>query len=89
MKIQEKLKDHILTELLSGGSTTDLDPEEDLIDTGILDSVSLMELISFLEEDFEISIAPSEILPDYFRTLNALTHFIEGKTADPSSDIPG
>jgi len=42
----------------------------------ILDSVDLVQLVSLLEETFDISISPREILPANFDTLTAIEAFV-------------
>ncbi len=52
-----------------GGAIT---PETDLIDEGILDSIALLELVSFLEEKFHITLPVEEFVPENFRTAAAI-----------------
>jgi acyl carrier protein len=47
-------------------------PETDLIDGGILDSLALLELVSFLEEKFHITLPVEEFIPENFRTATAI-----------------
>jgi acyl carrier protein len=64
-----------------------LDPEEALnedtpfLETGILDSGGVLELISFIEETFNIVISDDEMIPDNLTSLEKLTKFIQSKVA--------
>ena len=60
-----------------GGSS--IGPETELMQAGILDSVGLVRLIMFLESEFRISIADSEIAPDSFASPAAITAFVKRK----------
>jgi acyl carrier protein len=52
-----------------GGAIT---AETELIDEGILDSIALLELVSFLEEKFHITLPVEEFVPENFRTAAAI-----------------
>jgi acyl carrier protein len=48
---------------------------------GIIDSMAIMKLLSFLEEKFKIQITGDELLEENFQSLNAITHLVESKCA--------
>ncbi len=54
-------------------------PEEALIESGIIDSVTLVELIRALEEQFEIAIGLDDLNPEHFATAHTLFGFISQK----------
>lgn len=58
-----------------------LDNEAPLIEGGIIDSMSLINLIKFVEGKFGIGITEDEWDIDNFQTVNALAGFIKGKMA--------
>ncbi|HHM01371.1 MAG TPA: acyl carrier protein, partial [Caldithrix abyssi] len=57
----------------------DLDHDDSLLELGIIDSVKMMEMISFLEENFGIEVDDEELMPENFDSLNAIVAFIESK----------
>jgi acyl carrier protein len=57
-----------------------LAPDEDLISSGIIDSMGILKLVSFMDKTFGIKINNEEIVPENFQSLNALNGFIERKT---------
>jgi len=46
---------------------------------GILDSMGLVTLISFLEEEFNIQTEDSDLVEDNFESINAIAEFIINK----------
>ncbi len=50
-----------------------------LFDEGIFDSMGLLNLISFLEEDFCVKVEDSELDTSNFGSINAIVSFIERK----------
>jgi acyl carrier protein len=57
-----------------------LDPPPDgtdLIDSGWLDSLTIVELLARIEEEFETKISIEELEIDHFRSLDHLSSFLE------------
>jgi len=50
-----------------------------LFDEGIFDSMGLLNLISFLEEDFKIKVEDSELDAGNFGSIDAIASFLEKK----------
>jgi len=47
---------------------------------GIIDSTGVIELVSFLEETFEISIDDEELIPENLSSLKNISVFLQQKT---------
>jgi len=78
MNVQEVLTDYISREVAKTGqpmSTLD----QPLLDSGVIDSMSMWPLIVFVESRFGIQIEDTELMQENFRTLRALIKFIETK----------
>ena len=50
-----------------------------LLETGIVDSLGVLDLVGFLEEDFGISVGDEELIPENFRDIDRLASFIQRK----------
>lgn len=55
---------------------SDIDPKTDLFNSGILDSVLLVSLLTKLEAEFKINVTSSEFVPENFTTLDGLTKLV-------------
>lgn len=55
----------------------DFEHSTDLIDSGILDSFTILQIISALDEEYEISIPASEIIPENFNSAEAMLKMVE------------
>jgi acyl carrier protein len=49
------------------------------LDSGIIDSTSVLELTAFLEETFEIQVSDDELLPENLDTLASVDAFVTRK----------
>ncbi|MEU7580878.1 acyl carrier protein [Streptomyces sp. NPDC041068] len=66
----------IVQETASGREVTDETP---LIAHRIIDSLSLLTVVSRLEDSFGISIDDTEVLPNHFETITAIRSFLSAK----------
>lgn len=58
---------------------TGVKPEDKWLETGLLDSLGILDLVHFLEQEFSILVADDELVPENFQSLNAVTKFIEAR----------
>ncbi len=54
--------------------------DTDLIATGALDSLSVMQLVAFLTDEFNAKIAATDITPDNLRSVVTLTALVEARS---------
>jgi acyl carrier protein len=65
------------------GDGGQLQDDTSFMETGIIDSTGILELITFLEEKYEINIEDDELIPENLDNLQNVAGFIERKM-DPS-----
>ena len=58
-----------------------IERDEDLLASDILDSLMIVELVSFLETRFRIQVSDDDLLPENFKTVNEIVAFVERKGA--------
>jgi acyl carrier protein len=57
------------------------DDASSFLDRGVIDSTGVLELVTFVEGEYGITVADDEIVPANFDTVNALAGFVAGKRA--------
>ena len=62
-----------------GGKALNLGEEDSLLESGMLDSMAIVKLVSFIEEKFGVALSDEEFDPDNFETLKAIATMIESK----------
>lgn len=82
-RIEEELRAHVLARYAAGTALESLDPDADLLGTGVVDSVGVMELTSYLDEAFGIVVEDEDIVPDNFRSLRSMTRLVAEKKGIP------
>jgi len=50
-----------------------------LLESGILDSLGVLDLVSFVEQEFGITMSDDELLPENFQTVSQLAAFVAQK----------
>ena len=82
--INAVLKTYILNEFLPGEDPAGLTNSTPLMTTGILDSIAVLKVVTFLEEKFRISIEPHEAVVDNLNTLSDMTRLVMSKRVLPA-----
>jgi acyl carrier protein len=60
--------------------------ETDLIDSGLVDSLTFVEFLAQLEETFGVQVALEDLEIDRFRTITRIAEFIAAKIPQASAD---
>lgn len=50
-----------------------------LLGNGLLDSLAILDVVTFLEKEFQITVTDEELLPENFQSIDSLTAFVQGK----------
>lgn len=80
-QIADTIRTFILTRYLPGESPANLTDDTPLRSSGILDSLSTLSLISFLEEEYKIEVEAHETDVDNFDRIRDIAAFVERKRA--------
>jgi acyl carrier protein len=79
--VETIINDYISRELVPDAALLPLTNETSLLDSGILDSLSLLRLVVFLEERFEITMGDADLLPENFSSVNAICAYLRSREA--------
>jgi acyl carrier protein len=53
--------------------------DDSLIKSGIVDSLGILRLVAFIEENFSVMVDDTEVVPENFETINAMSSLVERK----------
>ncbi|MBW4660747.1 MAG: acyl carrier protein [Drouetiella hepatica Uher 2000/2452] len=73
-------KDRIKTFLSQFFGNHELQEDDDIFAAGFVNSMFAMQLILFIEKEFQVTIENEDLDLDNFRTINAIAHLLERKT---------
>jgi acyl carrier protein len=77
--IKQQIIDFITNNFLFDDAQASLNEKESLLETGVIDSTGVLELIAFIEETYGIKVEDEEIIPENLDTILDITHFIKQK----------
>lgn len=80
MHLRSELRQFISENFLYGQEETPLSDDASFIDSGIIDSTGILELVAFVQEKYKIIVADEELIPAHFDSLNCLAAFIAKKS---------
>ena len=79
MDISKSLEQFIQEQIIKGQKEIDLHQSTNLIEEGIIDSLGIMKLLTFIEESYNLQISDEELLPENFESLQAICAMVENK----------
>lgn len=80
MDAASRIRDFIKQELLFENEGMSISNDTLLLE-GILDSLGLMQLVAFLEEEFSIEVADEDVTADHFRTVADIERLVSQTVA--------
>lgn len=75
-QIKTELREFVSTNYLFGDRSRIPADDDSLLDSGILDSTGVLELIEFLEAQFGIEVSDTETVPDNLGSIGGLTRYV-------------
>jgi acyl carrier protein len=81
IQLKSDLRQFILDNFLYGQDDNILGDNISFLEKGIIDSTGVLELVSFIEETYGISVDDEDLIPDNFDSLNKLSSYIGQKIA--------
>jgi acyl carrier protein len=75
-EIETQVRKFIVENFLFGDASRPLDSSASLIDSDLVDSTGILELVSFIEERFGITMPDEEIVPDNLDSIARIAAFV-------------
>ncbi|AZZ42236.1 acyl carrier protein [Acidipropionibacterium jensenii] len=77
--VREKVRGFVLEDLLLGDSERMPSDDSSLLETGVIDSTGILELIEFLEQNFGIQVADNETIPENLDGIDRVVSYVLSK----------
>lgn len=74
--MENKIITYIIDELHDGNTTIEIAPSDDLLGTGLIESMDMMRLIQFIETEYSIKVEPQDMTIENFMTVEAMVQYI-------------
>jgi len=77
--VKDTVMNFIRENFIMGRSDVKLDEKVSLIDSGVMDSTGVLELVEFLEAQYAIKIDDEELVPENLETIENIINFLKIK----------
>jgi len=77
--VETIINDYISRELVQDPALLPLADETPLLDSGILDSLKLLRLVVFLEQQFEMTMGDVDQVPENFASVNTICAYLRAR----------
>jgi len=79
--VREQIREFVLDAFMYGAAPEELDDAASFLETGIMDSTGIMELVMFLEEELDIKVHDAEMVPENLDSVDNLCQYLGKKGA--------
>jgi acyl carrier protein len=80
METKQIIKEFIIETFLFGADDAKIEDGESLLESGIVDSTGVLELVAFLESEFGLDVKDNELIPENLDSIDNLAGFIGRKS---------
>lgn len=77
--IKDKVRAFVIENFLFGDTSYDLGDTASLIENDIIDSTGVLELVAFVEDQFDIAMADADIVPANLDSIARISAFVEAR----------
>ena len=74
-----KIREFIFENFLFDEDESSLNNDTSFLEQGIIDSTGVLELVNWLEENFDIQVEDTELIPENLDTVSSIASFIDRK----------
>jgi acyl carrier protein len=83
--MQNEIRQFVIDNFLFGQNDRQLGDSDSFLESGIIDSTGVLELIAFIESKYAVSIADEELVPANLDSIERVSAFIERKLQDKTA----
>jgi acyl carrier protein len=87
--LEAVINDYISRELVQDASLLPLQNTTHLLETGILDSLSLLRLVMFVQEQFGIVVDDLDLVPEHFASVDAIAAYLRSVSEGKAGQATG
>ncbi len=78
--IQQELHSFIVENFAVGSDVKAIGVDESLIQSGVVDSTGLLELVYFVESRYALHVSDQDLLPENFETIANISAYVAART---------
>ncbi|MCD6199723.1 MAG: acyl carrier protein [Deltaproteobacteria bacterium] len=79
MSVHDEIRQFIIDNFLMGQDSDSLKDDSSFLEEGVIDSTGVLELVGFLEENYEIKVEDEELIPENLDSIKNICSYLESK----------
>ena len=79
MSLEEQIRGYVLENYLFTDDQSALNSDDSFLEKGILDSTGILEVIYFIEDEFDVKVEDEEMIPENLDSVNRIVAYIQKK----------
>jgi acyl carrier protein len=88
-QLEAVINDYISQELVQDATLLPLTNTTSLLETGVLDSLSLLKLVLFVQERFGIVVDDVDLVPEHFASVDAICVYLRSRAEESAGQAGG
>ena len=77
--VLKEIREYVVENFLLGDEEDEFSDSESFLESGLIDSTGILEVIAFLEETYEIAIDDEEMIPENLDSVDRVARFVVSK----------
>ncbi len=86
-EIETSVREFISENFQYRGDVESLSESDSLLESRVIDSVGVLELLTFLESTFSIQVADEEVVPENLDTIGRIVKYVHGKRSADGGEV--
>ena len=76
MELERRIREYVPRELLYDRDASGLKDDDSLLGPGLLDSVAILRLVAWIEEEFGVHVPDEDVVPEHVETVRRLADLV-------------
>ena len=77
--VLKQVREYVVDNFLLGEEDSELSDSQSFLESGLIDSTGILEVITFLEETYEIEVEDEEMVPENLDSVERVARFVVSK----------
>jgi acyl carrier protein len=66
-----------------------LSNDEHLLENGIVDSLGVIDIVTFIESEFHLTVEDEDLVPEHFQSIERIAAYVENRQRSVTADVSG
>ena len=77
--MKDKIINYIKEQLLAHEPDIELEQGDNILESGLIDSMGIVQLIAFIEDEFQLKIPPEDMVIEHFMSVDTIGDYLESR----------